>query len=309
MRLSPVLAASLAVFAVVASTSEDVRAGLASCGNIHVEAEARCKATASADCSATCEPLNFTAACSGQLYAECQGDCTAELEAECQGSCEAACEGECEVEPGELDCEGQCTGSCEAQCNGECNAQASAECEAEDDAAECEAEFKARCRASCSATCEGECSVSCEGTPIEAECEGKCAASCEGECSANARLDCQIQCQADGFVECEADLEGRCVADCNSDDGALICDSKYVDHGDNFKQCVSALNAVLEANVVVRAEGESGCKGASCEAEGTVEAKSTCSVAMPAARQARPGWLSLFAALGLALGFRARRRR
>jgi hypothetical protein len=310
MRLTAVLvASSFAALAAVTFTSADAHAGLASCGNIHVEAEAKCEARVGIECEAECEPLSFTAACSGQLYAECEGDCTAEFEATCQGECEGECQGECEVEPGDLECEGQCSGSCEGQCNGECSAQASAECEAEDNSAECEAEFEARCGASCSATCEGECSASCEGTPIEAECEGKCSASCEGECSASARLDCQIQCQADGFVDCEAELQGKCEASCQKEDGALFCDNKYVDHGNNFAECVKALNAVLAANVKLHAEGSSGCKGASCEAEGKVEAKSTCSVIAPGVPGgSREGGL-LLSVLGLALGFASRRRR
>jgi MYXO-CTERM domain-containing protein len=309
MRLtSALVASSFTAFAVVALTSHDAHAGLASCGNIHVEAEASCEARVGATCKADCEPLSFTAACSGELYAACQGDCMGELQAQCQGDCEASCQGQCEVKPGDLDCEGQCSGDCTGQCGAQCSADASAECEGQDNTAECEADFKARCRASCSATCDGECSASCEGTPIDADCEGKCSASCEGECSADANLECQIQCQADGYVDCEGQLRGQCKADCDTDDGAIFCNNKYVDHGNNFAECVDALNAVLAAHVKLHAEGSSGCSGSGCEVQGKAEAKTTCSVSSVGA-EPRSGGLWLLSLFGLALGFGSRRRR
>lgn len=290
-------------------SSDEASAGLADCGNIHVEAEASCEARIAAECTAQCEPINFTAACSGQLYAECEGECSAEIEASCTASCEGECEASCEVEPGDFECEGECYGECQAECNGNCSAHAEAECEGSDDQAACEAEASARCEGSCDATCDGECGVSCDGTPIEADCEAKCEASCEGQCSAEANADCQIDCQADGFVECETELEGGCTAQCETEDGAIFCDGEYVDHGDNFADCVEALNAVLLANVKLSAEGssDSSCTGNRCEAEaeGTAKAETNCSISEP--KSSRPG-VALWAALGL-LGLTLSRRR
>lgn len=264
------------------------QAGIAACGDIHVEASANCEAKVGAACKAECKPVAFRAACAGRLQAECSTTCADPPELSCTGSCEGECQGTCTPEPAKLDCQGSCTGRCEGSCSGRCDAA--------DDAAACEAQ--------CQATCEGECGVSCEGTPPTATCEGKCQASCEGSCKADLNMDCQTTCQGEAFGECEAELVGGCEVQCDKPEGSVFCDGEYVDHGGNAKECVDALNAFLEKHVQL--EGSAECSGNTCTAEGS--AKATCAVS-PTGRSGAGGLagLALSAVVaGLAL---ARRRR
>ena len=234
-------------------------AGLDACGDIHVEAEAECELQTSGGCQTTCEELDFEAACSADLYAECQGECSAEVEVDCQADCQADCTGSCEVEPGSYECGANCYASCEGTCEAECQA----------------GDNQAECRASCEATCSGSCDASCEGTPPEATCDAKCEASCEGSCQGEANAQCQIDCQAGGYVDCKADLQIKCETQCEEFDGALVCDGQYVDHGGNLEECVAALEAALNIEVEGYADGE--CGDGSCEGEagGSISCGST----------------------------------
>lgn len=269
--------------------SGTARAGIESCGNIDVEAEAECEVVAEGGCTAQCEPINFTAACSAELYADCSGDCELELP-ECEVQCRGTCEAECnDLEPGEFDCEGSCKGSCEADCSGNCEA----------------ADNKAECEASCKATCSGECSGSCEGTPPSADCEAKCQGSCSGSCTGRANLECQTVCQASGYGQCKSRLEGGCKTECKEPEGALFCDGQYVDHGNNLEECVDALNAYLEAHVETSASSSGSCSGNSCSGEAEASAKATC--AMSRAPASTSGG-ALLLAFGLLVGAAARRR-
>jgi hypothetical protein len=256
-------------------------AGIEACGNIDVEAKAECKVEVSGGCVAKCEPVNFTAACAGELYGECKGDCDLDV-GDCNVTCEGTCTADCVVEPGDFDCEGSCNGSCEADCSGKCDSSDS------------------QCEAACKATCSGECSASCEGTPVEASCDAKCKGSCEGSCEARANLDCQIDCQAMGHLECAAKLEGGCKAACEQPDGALFCDGQYVDHGGNLDDCIDALKAELDIEVDASARGS--CSGNKCEGE--AEASVSCGVAKNSGGASD---LTGIAALGL-FGMVARRR-
>lgn len=62
------------------------------------------------------------------------------------------------------------------------------------------------------------------------------------------------------MAKCEADVTGGCKAQCTKPDGAIFCDGHYVDVGNNFQNCLNALNAVL--NVKVEASGS--CSGNNC---------------------------------------------
>jgi len=97
------------------------------------------------------------------------------------------------------------------------------------------------------------------------DCSGHCQASCEGSCRAEANIDCQINCQAGGFVDCQSRLTGGCQVECERPEGALFCDSQYVDHGGNLEECIESLRAVLDIEVSGYAEGS--CGNGRCEAE------------------------------------------
>lgn len=230
-------------------------AGIESCGNIDVKAEAQCKVETSGGCTAQCTPLKFEAACSAKLETQCKGTCKATASVDCKTSCTGSCKGKCEADPGSLDCSGSCKASCEGDCSGKCSSSGN----------------KSECEASCKATCSGSCDAKCTGTPPSATCEAKCNASCEGSCEAEANIDCQVSCQSKGYAECKANLEGGCKAKCTEPSGALFCDGQYVDTGNNLSNCVDALNAYLKAHV--QASGSAECEGNSCSAEGKASAQ------------------------------------
>jgi hypothetical protein len=231
--------------------------GLDSCGNIHVEAEAQCEVIApGVQCEAQCTPIKIEAACSARLVAECDGECNFTPPQNCSVDCQAGCSGECTVDPGMFDCAASCEAGCSGECSGKCSAAAN----------------KAECMGACEGTCSAKCEGGCDVVAPEASCEGKCEASCDTQCEVEADLDCQIECQADAQADCVLEVEGSCKADCQTTEGALFCDGQYIDHGDNLEECVTALEAVINANVKFQAEGSSSCDNGSCRAEGSAEA-------------------------------------
>ncbi|MBA3548570.1 MAG: MYXO-CTERM sorting domain-containing protein [Nannocystis sp.] len=234
-------------------------AGLDSCGNIYVSAEAECTVYADIDCEAMCTPVNVTAACAADLRVACTGECNVSASAECTGSCSADCEAECDIKPAEFNCHGSCQADCSADCEGRCAADGSG----------------AECAASCKATCSGSCDASCKVTPAEADCQAKCDASCSGSCKAEANADCQIDCQASGFADCKVDVEGGCKGRCSEPEGALFCDGQYVDAGNNLEECIAALKAIFA--VEVYADGSAMCSGNTCTAEGVAGCSCTSS--------------------------------
>jgi hypothetical protein len=220
-------------------------AGLDACGDIHVEANAKCVVDVSGGCEARCTPVNLRAQCSVELQAECTGMCTADAQASCTGSCNIdACEARCEVEPAKFDCAADCQVEGSAMCAGECQAAAN------------QAECKASCEASFSARCDSHCNV----TPGSADCTAKCEAACEGKCEAQASVDCDISCTSDGYAECEADIQGGCVAHCEEPEGALFCDGQYVDHGP-----VSTWVANLQGRAEVQWPSKNSAANFSCQ--------------------------------------------
>lgn len=255
---------TLALAASALLLSGQAHAGIEACGNIDVSAQAECEMRLEAECMVACEPLQFRAACSAELYADCDAMCDGTFSAECTGACQGGCEAECDVDPGSFDCSATCQGNCEADCSASCEAEASG------------SEARAKCEASCSATCDGECEASCEGTPPSAECEAQCGACCQGECNAEVNIDCQIACQADLYAGCESEISGGCEADCQAPEGALFCDGQYVDHGGNLEECVASLKAVLDIEVDGYAYGEAECMGNTCTASGEAGASVSC---------------------------------
>lgn len=270
-------------FAAPALWAAQAHAGLGACGNIHVEAEARCEVLAGVECEAACEPISFEAECAGELYVECDlpDECSFEVSAECSGSCEADCNTRCEANPATFDCKADCFAKAEAEAEARCGTDS-------------------ECFASAEATFEAECSASCEIDPGEIECEGECAASCEGSCSAEANVQCQIECQRDGYLDCKGDLEGGCKLDCDAE-GALFCDSQYVDHGGNLEECVDSLRALLDIEVEGYARGSCGNGKCSGEAGGSI----SCAVAPE--RSTGALWLAMGLGLFGVASYRRRR--
>lgn len=265
-------------------------AGIEACGNIDVSANAKCELVVDGGCTARCTPVSVQAACSAELYVQCDGQCGGSATVECSGTCEADCAAQCTVKPATF----ECNASCEARCGSRCDAYCAADANS------------AECKAKCSATCGGECDASCTGTKPEASCEAKCEASCSGSCTAESNFKCQIDCQSKGFAECTADVQGGCEAQCTKPDGALFCDGNYVDARDQLEDCMAYLESVLQIDVEGYAYAEGGCRGNTCEAE--AGAGISCS-AVPA--RTSPWNLGAIggAALGVGLLVARRRRR
>lgn len=278
------------------------QAGIESCGNIHVEAEAMCELVSpGVSCMGMCTPLSVQAACAAELAVECGASCDELPTVDCQGECSASCEASCtDLESGEFDCQG----ACEADCGGSCEASCEAQADEEGGSAEC----MAQCQGACSASCEGSCDVELP----EADCEAGCEASCQGSCEVDANLDCQLGCQSEGFAECEAEIQGGCEIACEGEEGVIFCDGQYVDHGDNLKECIDAIEAWIDAHVMVEAEAESSSSCTEedgCMVEARAEARVTtdCSVGAAGEQPRGGGGAWLLVGLGVLLGLRRRR--
>ncbi len=275
--------------AAIASFSPTTQAGIAACGDIHVEAAAECVVKVEGGCVAECSPLSFKAACAAESFTRCEGSCSASAEAECTGTCSGTCVAECDADPGKFDC----AGSCQLDCSGNCEASCST------------AEDGAGCKASCEATCSAECDAECDVVPPSADCEAQCEGCCEGSCTAEANLDCQFSCQSEFSASCEAELEGGCKVACEDPDGALFCDGQYVDHGGKLAECVAALDAIL--NLEVDASASASCSNGSCSAE--AEASISCFGTIHPERDSPAGLLGLVLGAGLLAGAGRYRRR
>ncbi len=274
-------------------------AGLESCGNINVKAEAKCTVETSGGCTAKCTPVSVQAACEGKAVVSCDGECTGSVDATCTGSCESDCSAKCTVNPGTYSCAGSCEGSCNTDCEATCEAQASG------------GTASADCKAHCGANCNAKCSASCSGTPPTADCSAKCKSSCSGKCEAKVTGKCQVDCQAKfDSVKCQADLKGGCDVQCSDPKGAIFCDGQYVDSGGNLSKCADALNALLNLKFEATGSASAECDGGTCsaEAEGQVKA-SACSTSpqeAPHTPPVAPGVIVL-GAIGAALARRVRR--
>src|SRR5688572_15440199 len=141
----------------IATYSTTASAGIDACGDIHVEAQARCELLVEGGCEVQCEPVRMEAACAAELHADCRGQCELDVSAECRGGCEADCQAQCIVDPGAFDCRAECQGRCDGDCSGRCSSDDS------------------ECLASCRATCSGACDSECDVDLPEADCEGRCA--------------------------------------------------------------------------------------------------------------------------------------
>jgi hypothetical protein len=270
--------------------SAPASAGIADCGNIDVQADAKCTATTGVNCEATCTPVSFEAACAGKLETSCSGQCNATATAACTGSCETDCQAECKLDPPSFDCSANCKLDAQASCQGQCSAAAN----------------KGECEASCKATFSGQCDAKCQGTPGTADCSAKCQARCNGSCSAEVNAKCQIDCQSTGYASCKTEMSGGCRGHCSTADGALFCDGNYVDDGGHFASCVAAIRALLPTvTITTSSSGSSSCTGNSCQAEGEANAKATCAVAQVGAPAT--GGLGILLALGAIVGLRRRR--
>lgn len=284
------LAASLAAltYAPLAAAQVNSEVSLDACNNIYVAAEAECTVIPPrADCDANCTPITVRAACAADLRADCSGECSTVFEASCTASCEADCHAECQVDPGKFDCQAycqaDCTGSCEAACKGNKDG--------------------AHCRASCEATCSADCNGTCKVNPPMVNCDSRCEASCSGSCSAKAEMDCQIDCQAEGFVNCEADFDGGCKLACRTQEGALFCDSQWVDTRSQLNQCIDALKTAVNIDYQGTADGK--CANGRCDFE--AQGSASCSALSGNHAANASSFLLVLAALGLSVGRRRRR--
>jgi hypothetical protein len=98
-------------------------------------------------------------------------------------------------------------------------------------------------------------------------------------------------------------MQGECRADCEAGEGALVCDSNYVDHGDNLAECVNALKAQL--NITVQGYANASCEGNTCEAEAGASCECGLSKGTAAGSSALLWSLGL---LGMVMAMRRRRR-
>ncbi|MGE0320948.1 MAG: hypothetical protein AB7K71_24570 [Polyangiaceae bacterium] len=260
-KLTSLLAA--AALALPLFATQQAHAGIAACGDINIEANATCSATAEGGCDVQCEALDFKATCAAELDVTCSGECNATAEASCTGSCEADCTSKCEVDPPKFDCTANCTATAEADCSANCTAGTDEEKD----------ECKASCKATASATCEGKCDVD---PNASVDCSAQCKSSCEGSCEVKANATCQIDCQGRAYADCKVKAEGGCVAQCKQPSGALVCDGQFVDNNGNFEDCLAALKA--ELNITYGARGSASCSGGSCTAEGSAEASASCAM-------------------------------
>ncbi len=230
-------------------------AGVDACGDIDIEADAQCELVAEG-CDVQCTPVTVEAACAAGLQVECSGACGLSAEVECTNDCRADCEAYCRVDPGSFDCNANCRGDCDASCLAACDPNDS------------------ECEASCSANCSAECDASCSLVAPDADCVAQCESCCDGSCTAEVNLSCQLDCQADAFAECSVQTRGGCEADCSEASGALFCDGRYVDHGNNLDDCIDALRGLLDGEIEGSAELSCGEGECSFESEGMM----SCSV-------------------------------
>jgi hypothetical protein len=266
-------------------------AGIEACGNIHVEATAECEAVVTGGCETRCTPIAMEASCAGQLQVECNGECTATAMASCTASCDIAkCEAACEVDPPKYTCAGNCNAEGEAHCNGECSANAN----------------RSECQAACEANFSAQCDIACEGEEGSVDCEAKCEAICEGSCSGEAKADCQIECQtaSDNFASCKAEMTGGCETACQDPDGAIFCDTQYVDHNGNVDQCLQAIETAIQYEA--RGSASGSCSNGQCQGQAEGEASASCAFA-PNGGGSSGALVAIAGALGLA-GLARRRR-
>jgi MYXO-CTERM domain-containing protein len=276
------------------------RADIAStCGNIDVEANAKCEVQADVMCKANCTEPKVEVSCAAQLEASCtqKGKCEIAASADCTTACDLkGCEADCNVDPGSFDCTAQCKAEASAKCDGECMGMAA------------DGQAHGECMASCQASASAECSGSCKGTPPSANCQAKCQAKCDASCTAQARAHCQVDCQASGYATCEGTLTAQCNGECSKPEGALFCDGQYIDHDGNLQSCIDQIDAWLKAHVDVSAQGTAmgQCNNGSCQGEAEGSAKASCAMSPGAPAS---GWgAALLALTGAAVIARRRRR-
>jgi len=284
-RIALVLGLAAGVLLLAPRTTEAQQ--LTACGGLYLSADTTCEILVEGGCMAQCEPINFTASCSGELYVECDGMCDATLEASCEVDCSASCEAECTVDPGSFDCQASCTADISADCSTQCSAEASG------------SQAHAECEASCETTFRAECDASCSGTPPTADCMANCDASCSGSCTAEANVDCQVMCQSEAYVDCQTELTGGCETSCTEPTGGLFCDGQYVD-ATSLEACIAEIQSSFD--VTVDRSATAVCDDTGCTA--TADVSAGCS-AVPGTSNTDAGWLAF---LGLPLLALFRRR-
>ncbi|HEY2409013.1 MAG TPA: hypothetical protein VGI10_23575 [Polyangiaceae bacterium] len=269
--------------------------GLASCGNIDVEANAMCDVKTTGGCAANCTPVSVQATCAAQLDAQCDGQCTGSASATCTGSCDvSSCEAECTAMGPSFDCSAHCQADAQADCDANCASSADS----------------THCQASCKANATAKCDASCKGTPPSATCMAQCNASCSGSCTAQSTLNCQVNCQSSLQANCETMVQGGCNVQCSKPEGALFCNGNYVDTNGNLASCEAAIAALFPTiHVTTNGMASANCSGNTCEAQASGSAKASCAVAPGRSNQGMGGAAALLVGLGAMLVGRRRQAR
>jgi hypothetical protein len=201
------------------------------CGKFAFDANGNyeCHVEVSGGCTAHCEPLEFTAACTGQCNVTVDVDCSATCQASCMGGCSGGMLPSCEAD---------CSADCEATCKGNCMGNT--------------------CAGDCKASCSGHCGVACEDGSWPS-CDVACKAECDGSCSGSVDATCQ--------ASCYGELKGGCEAQCSEPTGAIFCNGQYVGSTD-VQSCIDYLAAQFNIKVSASAEckGNTCTAKASCSA-------------------------------------------
>lgn len=264
------------------------------CGNITLPRTVSCQVLVEGGCTAKCTELNFRMQCAAQLELSCRGGCNAGIQPVCQEKCSDVCVQDCtNVTAPKFDCSASCQAKCDTNCTEECKKYPQ----------------DPYCVDTCKAQCDTNCTAECDAMGPQVSCEEKCTRVCGAECKTQANLDCQVKCRGTASMpKCSAEMNGKCNVQCKRPEGALFCDSGFVDTARNIKACVSALNAYLRARVMITAEAQAdfGCKNATCTGE--VSAAASCSCTAANAQDPRNLLWALFALPGLmwATGRRSR---
>jgi MYXO-CTERM domain-containing protein len=276
---------------------------ISACGNMDIDADAKCSIVTQNNCTTQCAPASCEDACAAKLEQQCNTQCTASADANCTSSCQSSCTTQCTTSPPALDCTTDCNTRCSAGCSASCTSTSSSSSSEEDGSVSSSSSSSTDCEASCGACCDDHCTTQCVSVPTTADCNTKCNADCTGSCTGQANASCQEQCQESSYATCKSELANDCTTQCQQSVGAIFCNGSYVNTSD-VATCVAALNAVLTAKL--DATGVASCSGNDCTASGT--AKASCS-ASPVRPSNAPLWAVGAVVLGAGAGLRRRTRR
>ncbi len=204
--------------------------GVPECGNIRIDATARCELRLGADCRYECGPATYTKTCTTRTYERCHDECEVPATVVCVDDCSEQCTSSC-TRGVDVVCKHNCYPECTEGCKMSCLGAAD----------------PTLCLASCEATCDGECTSQCSELPPETTCYEHCTECCTGSCRAVGAMGCQTICQADEIESCYTEVDQDCVGGCEGS-GGLFCDGQFILAGEDLGHCVNAL-VNLDINV------------------------------------------------------------